>query len=100
MLGQGYESGARRPWRNEEEFEQLGAQSSSYDGGDGGDGIEDSFHLSIPQSFRAKDHGAGAEGISFLLLLFQHHTGLKFMFHFLNFSRNIEISGPYHPIVR
>ena len=24
------------------------------------------FHLSIPQSFRAKDHGAGAEGISFL----------------------------------
>jgi len=43
MLGQGYESGARRPWRNEEEFEQLGAQSSSYDGGDGGDGIEDSF---------------------------------------------------------
>ena len=25
------------------EFEQLGAQSSSYDGGDGDDGIEDSF---------------------------------------------------------
>src|SRR3954463_4495737 len=58
------------------------------------------LHLSIPQSFRAKDHGAGAEGISFLLLLFQHHSGLKFMFHFLNLSRNVEISGPYHPIVR
>src|SRR5437764_10187577 len=58
------------------------------------------FHLSIPQSFRAKDHGAGAEGISFLLLLFQNHAGLKFMFHLLNFSRNVEISGPYHPIVR
>jgi hypothetical protein len=52
------------------------------------------FHLSIPQSFRAKDHGAGAEGISFLLLLFQNHTGLKFMFHLLNFSRT------FHPIVR
>src|SRR4051812_21560068 len=58
------------------------------------------FHLSIPQSFRAKDHGAGAEGISFLLLLFQNHAGLKFMFHLLNFSRNVEISDPYHPIVR
>src|SRR5947209_18735923 len=42
------------------------------------------FHLSIPQSFRTKDHGAGADGISFLLLLFQHHAGLKFMFHFFN----------------
>jgi len=40
------------------------------------------FHLSIPHSFRAKDHGAGTEGISFLLLLFQRHAGLKFMFHF------------------
>ena len=69
-------------WRNEEEFEQLGTQSSSYDGGDGGDGIEDSFPPLNPQSFRAKDHGAGAAGISFLLLLFQHHAGLKFMFHF------------------
>ena len=97
MLGQGYESGARRPWRNEEEFEQLGAQSSSYDGATE---LKIPFHLSIPQSFRAKDHGAGAEGISFLLLLFQHHAGLKFMFHFLNLSRNVEISGPYHPIVR
>ena len=56
------------------------------------------FHLSIPQSFRAKDHGAGAEGISFLLLLFQRHAGLKFMFHFLNFSRNVEISGPSIPL--
>src|SRR5205085_12446272 len=87
-------------WRNEEEFEQLGAQSSSYDGGDGDGGIEDSFPPLIPQSFRAKDHGAGAEGISFLLLLFQNHAGLKFMFNLLNFSRNVEISGPYHPIVR
>src|SRR5947208_16130322 len=51
------------------------------------------FHLSIPQSFRAKDHGAGAEGISFLLLLFQNHTGLKFMLHILNFSRT------FHPII-
>ena len=33
------------------------------------------FHLSIPQSFRAKDHGAGAEGISFLLLLFNTMPG-------------------------
>src|SRR3954463_2669980 len=86
--------------RNEEEFEQLGAQSSSYDGGDGGDGIEDSFPPLNPAIVSAKDHGAGAEGISFLLLLFQNHTGLKFMFHLLNFSRNVEISGPYHPIVR
>src|SRR5437763_14191818 len=46
------------------------------------------LHLSIPQSFRAKDHGAGVEGISCLLLLFQHHAGLKFMFHVLSISRS------------
>src|SRR5438874_8617333 len=57
------------------------------------------FHLSIPHSFRAKDHGAGTEGISFLLLLFQHHAGLKFIFHFLNLSMTVEMSGPFHPIV-
>ena len=44
------------------------------------------FHLSIPQSFRAKDHGAGAEGISFLLLLFQHHAGLKYVPFFKPFK--------------
>jgi hypothetical protein len=87
-------------WRNEEEFEQLGAQSSSYDGAMAATELKIPFHLSIPQSFRAKDHGAVAEGISFLLLPFQNHAGLKFMFHLLNFSRNVEISGPYHPIVR
>ncbi len=59
MLGQGYESGARRPWRNEEEFEQLGAQSSSYDGGDGGDGIEDSFPPLNPAIVSGKGSWSG-----------------------------------------
>jgi hypothetical protein len=46
-------------WRNEEEFEQLGAQSSSYDGGDGGDGIEDSFPPLNPALVSGKGSWSG-----------------------------------------
>src|SRR5947209_2411437 len=46
-------------WRNEEEFEQLGAQSSSYDGGDGGDGIEDSFRPLNPTIVSGKGSWSG-----------------------------------------